>query len=325
MIAPHDRREVGHAAGAAHGVEHAPRRRELRNAQVDQSHLRHDRVEHELRDVCRMGQPVALTDVRAVRDAVERPPVDTERLAQLVHVRDDVVGAVERAPHSQFVCAGTDGGDLRRCEVRAPHLVLKRLAVERAGARSSLVEHDDAVLPLLRRERPIDVAVEDRKPRLPRPARQHKEHPVRRVHLSPIPTCRCSVPRSGCAWSSGTSRVAHVNPVAPGQGWASCRSTRRADAGPATAKAATSSNTSRRTPLQVRTRGQCSRLVGRVSEWRRRESNPRPRPHRLSVYKRRLPFRFARRPVCSRPTAGLAILWCRASGDWLSLGAEPVR
>jgi hypothetical protein len=24
------------------------------------------------------------------------------------------------------------------------------------------------------------------------------------------------------------------------------------------------------------------------------------------------------------PTAGLAILWCRASGDWLSLGAEPV-
>src|SRR5919202_184175 len=26
----------------------------------------------------------------------------------------------------------------------------------------------------------------------------------------------------------------------------------------------------------------------------------------------------------SRPTAGLAILWCRASGDWLSLGAEPV-
>jgi hypothetical protein len=28
--------------------------------------------------------------------------------------------------------------------------------------------------------------------------------------------------------------------------------------------------------------------------------------------------------VDSRPTAGLAILWCRASGDWLSFGAEPV-
>jgi hypothetical protein len=29
--------------------------------------------------------------------------------------------------------------------------------------------------------------------------------------------------------------------------------------------------------------------------------------------------------VCSRPTCGLAILWCRTSGDWLSVGAEPVR
>ncbi len=44
-----------------------------------------------------------------------------------------------------------------------------------------------------------------------------------------------------------------------------------------------------------------------------------------SVYKRRLPFSFARRPVDSRPAAGLAILRCRASGDWLSLSAEPVR
>jgi hypothetical protein len=44
----------------------------------------------------------------------------------------------------------------------------------------------------------------------------------------------------------------------------------------------------------------------------------------LNLYKLRLPLRFARRPVGSRPTFGLAILWCRASGDWLSLGAEPV-
>ena len=60
-------------------------------------------------------------------------------------------------------------------------------------------------------------------------------------------------------------------------------------------------------------------------KWRRRESNPRPQPHRLSVYKRRLPLRFARRAEDSRPPDGLAILWCRAPGDWLSLGAEPVR
>ena len=43
-----------------------------------------------------------------------------------------------------------------------------------------------------------------------------------------------------------------------------------------------------------------------------------------SVYKLRLPFEFARRPVRSRPTVGLAILWSRASGDWLSFGAQPV-
>ena len=43
-----------------------------------------------------------------------------------------------------------------------------------------------------------------------------------------------------------------------------------------------------------------------------------------SLYKLRLPFGFARRPVGNRPTGGLAILRCRASGDWLSLGAEPV-
>ena len=39
-----------------------------------------------------------------------------------------------------------------------------------------------------------------------------------------------------------------------------------------------------------------------------------------SIYKLRLAFRFARRPVDSRPTDGLATLKCRASGDWLSLG-----
>jgi hypothetical protein len=47
-------------------------------------------------------------------------------------------------------------------------------------------------------------------------------------------------------------------------------------------------------------------------------------PLRKSLYKLRLPFNFARRPVGSRPTAGLAILWSRTSGDWLSVGAEPV-
>ena len=43
------------------------------------------------------------------------------------------------------------------------------------------------------------------------------------------------------------------------------------------------------------------------------------------VYERSLRFAFARRPVRRRPTVGLAILKCRASGDWLSFGAEPDR
>ncbi len=44
----------------------------------------------------------------------------------------------------------------------------------------------------------------------------------------------------------------------------------------------------------------------------------------VSVYKRSLRFRFARRPARRRPTDGLAILWSPASGDWLSLGGKPV-
>ena len=43
-----------------------------------------------------------------------------------------------------------------------------------------------------------------------------------------------------------------------------------------------------------------------------------------SLYKLVLRLNFAHRPVRRRPTDGLAILWSRASGDWLSLGAEPV-
>ena len=45
----------------------------------------------------------------------------------------------------------------------------------------------------------------------------------------------------------------------------------------------------------------------------------------VNVYKLRSPLRFARRPVSDRPTDGLALLKCRASGEWLSVGAEPAR
>jgi len=43
----------------------------------------------------------------------------------------------------------------------------------------------------------------------------------------------------------------------------------------------------------------------------------------VSVYKRRSPLNFARRPVGDRPTDELALLKCRASDEWLFFGAEP--
>src|SRR5881409_4047474 len=125
-----------------------------------------------------MSQPVALADVRAVRDPVERPLVDAERLAQVLHVGEGVVGAEELTPRSELAGAGPDGGGLRRREIRAPHLVLHRLAVERTGTGSALVEHDDAELALLGRERPGGKAVEDRQPGLSGATREDEEHAV---------------------------------------------------------------------------------------------------------------------------------------------------
>ena len=130
-----------------------------------------------------MGQPVALAHIRAVRDPVERPLVDAERLAQSLHVGDGVVGAEELTPRSHLAGARTDGGGSWRREVGAPHLALERLAVERAGARPALVEDHDAVLTLFGRERPGDIAVDDRQSGLPRPTRQHEQHAVWRVDV----------------------------------------------------------------------------------------------------------------------------------------------
>ena len=64
-----------------------------------------------------------------------------------------------------------------------------------------------------------------------------------------------------------------------------------------------------------------SGAVSELSSWRRRESNPRPRPYRPNVYERSPRFGLTRRPVRRRPTGGPALLECRASGEWLSLGA----
>jgi len=46
-----------------------------------------------------------------------------------------------------------------------------------------------------------------------------------------------------------------------------------------------------------------------VQEWRRRESNPRPRSYRPNVYERSPRFRLARRPGADALPAGQPILW----------------
>src|SRR3954453_7892546 len=144
-----------------------------------------------------MSQPVALADVRAVGDPVERPRLHTERLAQILHVGDRVVRAEELAARSDLAGAGADGRGTRRRQVRAPHLALERLAVERAGARPALVEDDDAVLALLRRERTGDEAVEDRQPRLSGPTREDEEHTAWRVDVVAHPDLKVQGAPSG--------------------------------------------------------------------------------------------------------------------------------
>ena len=59
-------------------------------------------------------------------------------------------------------------------------------------------------------------------------------------------------------------------------------------------------------------------------EWRRRESNPRPRTHRREPLQACPALHFRPAAGGRRPTDGLAILWSPAPGDWLSLGGEPV-
>ena len=58
-------------------------------------------------------------------------------------------------------------------------------------------------------------------------------------------------------------------------------------------------------------------------EWRRRESNPRPRTHRRSVYKLRPGFDLDCRQAPDPPTDSPAILESHTSGDWRSFGASP--
>jgi integrase len=55
-------------------------------------------------------------------------------------------------------------------------------------------------------------------------------------------------------------------------------------------------------------------------EWRRRESNPRPRTHRRERLQACPAISIRPAAGCRPPTDGLAILWSPAPGDWLSLG-----
>ena len=93
---------------------------------------------------------------------------------------------------------------------------------------------------------------------------------------------------------------------------------------------ATSNATPRRAPKATRrsppSRSTCVRSVDR-ERFQHGGGGNRTRVRgrtEQSVYERSSRFDLTRRPVRERPTDGPAILKCRASGDWLSLGASPI-
>ena len=131
----HGRREIrGADVAAADVVQDAPRCTELVEAEIRLPYVRDDRVEHELRHVRRMRERVALADIGAVRDAVDDPRVDAERLPQRFQVGDDVVRAEELPPVAELGGAGADRGGRRRGEIGASHRRLQGGTVECPGA-----------------------------------------------------------------------------------------------------------------------------------------------------------------------------------------------
>ena len=144
--------------------------------------MRDDGVEHESLHAIGMGERVPLADVRAVRDAVERPAVDAERAAERLHVGDDVVRAEELPPCSQLPGARADGRRRRRPEIGAAHLGLQRGTVERPGAGASLVVDDDPVVVQLGAEDLRD-ARQRRHAGLARAAGDQEQHAARRTHV----------------------------------------------------------------------------------------------------------------------------------------------
>ena len=174
--------------------------------------MRHDRVEHELRDVVGMRERVALADVGAVRDAVDDPSC-----------RRPAPGAASRCRRRRRRCRRTAGGrrssprtpgPLRPSAGRGPRcpLLLQRRAVERTGARAALVEHHDPVGALFSGDDSVDEPVEDRQARLARPAGQHEQHAPRRLDVvGGRDTAGASVPfRRSAAVERNVERRARV-------------------------------------------------------------------------------------------------------------------
>ena len=79
--------------------------------------------------------------------------------------------------------SSSDGSGVGGVRSELPIVALQRGAVERAGAGAALVEHDDAVLAPLGAERTRNEPLEDRQPRLSRPARQDEQDAARRVAI----------------------------------------------------------------------------------------------------------------------------------------------
>ena len=98
-----------------------------------------------------------------------------QRLPQGLHVRDHVVGAVERTARPERSRAAAHRCRGRRGQIGASHLGLQCRTVERAGAGASLIHDHDPVLVALGGERAMHKAAQDRQPRLTRPAGEDQQ------------------------------------------------------------------------------------------------------------------------------------------------------
>ena len=182
--------------------------------------VRHDGVEHQLLDALRMNERVSL-----------RRRTCRTRSASIVHLSTPSEFAAPRGRRRRRRCRRTAGDRRssmrtrarmppRRIQVRAPHLLLHRLAVERSRPGPTLVEHDDAVRGCSA-PRMDEIRGSSGSPACPGPPASKSSTPRGAFLLVDAATASLSLPFRRPEWSSGTVSVEHVKPETPRHDWES--------------------------------------------------------------------------------------------------------